>query len=150
MTIKKCFIIKGPFYLPGGCFAWPFDEKKAQNLLKEAFYSSSFKHFKKSSFSATVLTERTQSWGLSDFVFSAYSFLYHDKESSHSGWRDLLCILLNETLSDKTYVFVLNNSFPINEDRKGVVIAGWVVLGTHSLGRASKKSFQNFFFFFQV
>ena len=127
MVNQDFIIISDPKFLYNGSRKWPGSQDEARvalersrtktsyNFLLEAYLHSDF---------SEPLVEKVKEWTYSEFVCSALSCSFSNKEVSVYAWSLITQILMNSVLSDDVFLFLKKNNFFYNERIKNNIIEG--------------------------
>ena len=111
--------------------AWPFSKDHAVETLLEGGTCTSLEMFldsyKEMFLESYEFLEKQildlDNWTYSDFVCSAFAYLYSDREPNAHSWCVVTEILMNNILTDDFLLFLKRNSF-YNPARKANIVKG--------------------------
>ena len=128
MVNQDYLIISDPKFLYNGSRKWPGSRSEAQAALQRCKRSSSSYNFLLKAYMHTDFSEplvrKVKEWTYSEFVCSALSCLFSNREIPVYGWSVITQLLMDSVLSDDVFLFLKENNFFYNERIKSNIIEG--------------------------
>ena len=110
-------------FLKNGPRAWPSTSDEAVKAFKEGRYYTSLSMLLESRDFSEKLILDVASWNFSDFICSALTYVYSDKELSLYSWSAVTGYLMTDFITDDILSFLKKNSF-YNEARRKDIVKG--------------------------
>ena len=126
MVNQDFIIISDPKFLYKGFREWPGSRDEARLALERCSRGSSFKVvliYLHSELPETLI-QKVTGWTYSEFVCSALSYSFSNKQVTVYAWSVITRILMNSFLSDDVSLFLKKNNFFYNEKIKSDIIKG--------------------------